>query len=205
MSYCPHCSELLTKPVKICPYCKKSVDMSLFSKMVEPGETSSKNKKVKRTIWLREHASIIWPMITLILGVVIGAILLFSYGELKFASERTEYEEKITQLQDEIKQKEQAANNSSQGFQEQLDAKDQIITILSEQKDILGRIINFTNRLSRNSTITPNTQQEADFFQRNVLYLNNQFETEQEKLKEIEFTPINTYNLQPVPQLMSQE
>lgn len=179
--------------------------MSLFSKMVEPGETSRKNKKVTRTIWLREHASIITPVITLIIGIVIGAILLFSYGELKFASERSEYEEKITQLHDEIIQKEQAANNSSQGFQEQLDAKDQIITILSEQKDILGRIINFTNRLSRNSTITPNSQQETDFFQRNVLYLNRQFETEQEKLKEIEFTPINTYNLLPVPQLLSQE
>jgi hypothetical protein len=136
---------------------------------------------------------------------VIGAILLYSYGEVKFASERTDYEERIVQLESEIKQKEQAADNSSRGFQDQLDQKDQIITVLSEQKDILGRIINFTSRFSTNSTITANSEQELDFFKRNVLYLNRQFEIQQEKLEETGFTPINAYNLLPIPQFLSPE
>ena len=205
MSYCPHCSELLTKPVKICPYCKKTVDINLYSQLVEPGESSGKSKKIVRKIWIREHANIILPAITLIIGVIIGAILLYSYGEIKFASERSDYEERIVQLENEIQQKEQVANNSSKGFQDQLDKKDQIITIISEQKDILGRIINFTKRFSTNSTITPNSEQEVDFFQRNVIYLNRQFETQQEKLKETGFTPINSYNLLPIPQFLAQE
>ena len=205
MSYCPHCSELLTKPVKICPYCRKAVDIDLFSQLVEPGDRSAKHKKVLRKIWLREHAYIILPAITVIIGMVIGAILLYGYGEVKFASERTDYEETIVQLENQIKQKEQAADNSSRGFQDQLDQKDQIITILTEQKDILGRIINFTNRFSTTSTITANSEQELDFFQRNVLYLNRQFEPQQEKLKETGYTPITTYNLLPIPQFLSQE
>lgn len=205
MSYCPHCSEFLTTPVKICPYCKKAVDMDMYSQLVEPGERSAKSKKILRRIWLREHTNIIYPLFTLILGIIIGAIILFIYGELKFVSERSDYEDRIAQLENEIKQKEKTANNSSQGFQDQLKIKDQIITILSEQKDILGRIINFTTRFSSNSTITPNSDQELDFFQRNVLYLNRQFETQQEKLKETGYSPINTYNLLPIPQFLTQE
>lgn len=205
MSYCPHCSELLTKPVKICPYCKKTVDIDLYSQLVKPSESSGKSKKILRKMWIREHTNFILPAVTLVIGVVIGAILLYSYGEIKFASERSDYEEQIVQLENEIKLKEEAASNSSIGFQDQLDKKDQIITILAEQKDILGRIINFTNRFSNNSTITAGSEQELDFFQRNVLYLNRQFEAQQEKLKETGYTPINAYNLLPIPQFLSQE
>ncbi len=99
MEYCPHCSSALSKEnFKKCPYCKKNIDMGDIAAVVEPGESSEKNKDAIRKIWFREHSSKIIPVITLIIGFVVGAVLLYSYAQLQFSNERSDYQNNITQL-----------------------------------------------------------------------------------------------------------
>jgi hypothetical protein len=80
--------------------------------------------------------------------------------------------------------------------------KDQIIAALAEQNHIYSRMIAFTSRLSRNSTITPNSPQDIDYFQRNIRYLLSLFEQEQEKLRETSFDVPDSYSLIPIPQFL---
>jgi len=202
MNYCPHCSKPLTKPVKVCPFCKKTVDIDMYAALFKPGETSTVSKKVIRKIWFQEHTNLIIPIISFIAGFILGAIILFGIAEAKFVSERSDYENRITELETVIKQKDQNANSTTAGFQTQINTKEAIINILLEQMDIMNRILNFTSRLANNSTITPNSAEEADYFKRNVLYLNRQFEIQQEKLKETGFSEPQSYNLIPIPQLL---
>ena len=79
--------------------------MDDIAAVVEPGESSEKNKDAMRKIWLREHSSKIIPIITLIIGFVIGAILLYSYAQIQFTNERSEYQETIANLNNTISQK----------------------------------------------------------------------------------------------------
>lgn len=202
MEYCPHCSAALTKEnFKKCPYCKKNIDMDDWAAVVEPGESSEKNKDAIRKIWFREHSSKIIPVITLMVGFIIGAILLYSYAQLQFANEKSEYQNTISTLNETISQKDANAGNEKTGFENIIKNKDGIISILAEQKDILANIINFTRRMSRNSTITLTTANEADYFKRNFSYLANQFNKQKEALEQTEFKSTKDYNLKTMPQI----
>lgn len=202
MEYCPHCSAALSKEnLKKCPYCKKNIDMDDWAAVLEPGESSEKNKDAIRKIWFREHSSKIIPVITLMVGFIIGAILLYSYAQLQFANEKSEYQNTISTLNETISQKDANAGNEKTGFENIIKNKDGIISILAEQKDILANIINFTRRMSRNSTITPTTANEADYFKRNFSYLANQFNKQKEALEQTEFKSTKDYNLKTMPQI----
>ena len=202
MEYCPHCSAALSKEnLKKCPYCKKNIDMGDIAAVVEPGESSDKNKDAIRKIWFREHSSKIIPVITLIVGFVVGAILLYSYAQLQFTNERSEYQDTIAQLNETISQKDANAGNEKSGFENKLKSKDDVITILAEQRDILANIINFTRRMSKNSKITPTTPNEADYFKRNFTYLSNQFNKQKEALDASEFQSTKQFNLETMPQI----
>ncbi|MCK5032972.1 MAG: hypothetical protein KAS18_05035 [Calditrichia bacterium] len=202
MEYCPHCSAALSKEnFKKCPYCKKNIDMDDWAAVVEPGESSEKNKDAIRKIWFREHSSKIIPVITLMVGFIIGAILLYSYAQLQFANEKSEYQNTISTLNETISQKDANAGNEKTGFENIIKNKDGIISILAEQKDILANIINFTRRMSRNSTITLTTANEADYFKRNFSYLANQFNKQKEALEQTEFKSTKDYNLKTMPQI----
>ena len=167
MDYCPHCSAALTREnLKKCPYCKKNIDIDDIAAVVEPGESSEKNKDAIRKIWFREHSSKIIPVITLIIGFIAGALLLYSYAQIQFSNERADYKDQISQLNETISQKDANAGSNKTEFENSLKSKDEVISILAEQRDILANIINFTRRMSRNSTITPNTPNEADYFNR---------------------------------------
>lgn len=203
MRYCPHCSEPLPKPVKICPHCKKSIDIKLLSSLYHTdSESSALNKRIRRKIWFREKLIIILPILALAIGMVIGGIVMFSYSQLQFASTKEDYQNQISSLQATIEQQKETAANSQLQTSEILDEKDQIIAALNEQSQLLSRIIGFTNRLARNSTITPNSPQEIDYFQRNVRYLQSLFNQEQEKLAETSYTTDYNYSLNPVPQFL---
>lgn len=202
MEYCPHCSAALSKEnLKKCPYCKKNIDMDDWAAVLEPGESSEKNKDAIRKIWFREHSSKIIPVITLMVGFIIGAILLYSYAQLQFANEKSEYQNTISTLNETISQKDANAGNEKTGFENIIKNKDGIISILAEQKDILANIINFTRRMSRNSTITLTTANEADYFKRNFSYLANQFNKQKEALEQTEFKSTKDYNLKTMPQI----
>jgi hypothetical protein len=202
MSYCPHCSELLPKPTKICPFCNKTVDLSLISSVYKPGESSDIQRKMKRKIWFREKLIIILPIIFLAVGLGVGAIAMFTFDEVRFASTRTEYEDRIATLQSTIEERDQNAASSQLELNQTLAEKDVIIGSLTEQNQLFSRMIAFTSRLARNSTITPASPQDIDFFQRNVRYLQNLFTQEQEKLAETSYEAPGSFNLIPIPQLL---
>jgi hypothetical protein len=205
MSYCPHCSaSLLKENLKKCPVCKKNINMKDMIAVVKPGETSEKNKDAIRKIWFREHSAKIIPVITLIFGLLIGAILLYSYIQLQFINEKSEYQSTITQLQDIISQKDSNAGDEKTAYENKLKIKDEIISILAEQKNILSNIINFTRRMSRNSTITPTIPNEVDYFKRNFIYLQNQYLKQEQLLVDIQYQDTSKYNLMTIPQLFEE-
>jgi hypothetical protein len=202
MPYCPHCSERLPKPTKICPFCNKTVDLGLISSVFKPGESSDIQKKMKRKIWFREKLIIILPVIFLAIGLAAGAIAMFAFDETRFASTRTEYEDRILTLESTIEERDQNAANSQIELNQTLAEKDLIIASLTEQNQLFSRMIAFTSRLAKNSTITPASPQDIDYFQRNIRYLQNLFTQEQEKLAETSYEVPGNYNLIPIPQLL---
>jgi len=202
MAYCPHCSEALPKPVKVCPFCNKSIDIQLISSMYEAGESSEMDKKVRRKIWFREKLLIILPMISLLIGLAVGAIAMLIFMEVQYAASRSSYEEQIKSFQDEISNREKTAANSNLSLNNTITEKNKIIASLTEQNSIFSRMIAFTSRLARASTITPTSPQDIDYFQRNIRYLQSLFNQEQEKLKEISYDSTATYNLTPIPQFL---
>ena len=203
MQYCYHCSEPITRPSKVCPHCKRSLDMSMFESMLTEHEESDINPNSLRRIWFQEHAHIIWPAVTLVIGFLIGGLVMFGIDRLQFAETRAELEEEIADLKSRIEQKEDATSDIRENLNSQLAAKDRIITILDDQKEILTRIINFTRRFAQSSLITPNSEADANSYKRNFLYLNNQFYDRQDELEATEHANIKNYNLQPVPQVLS--
>ncbi len=137
----------------------------------------------------------------MIVGLFIGSVFSYAYAQREFSIQRANYQNQITELQMTVAGKDSAVSNSREEFQRQLDSKNNIIEILTEQRKILIQIINFTRRLSNNSTITPNSADESNFFKRNVSYLNGQFAKEQEKLIETGYMSDNAGNLVTIPQL----
>jgi hypothetical protein len=202
MKYCPYCAFQLTKPSNVCPNCKKILDTGVLSEIYFSEEGSEVNKKLLRQKWFKEHSYIIFPILTLIIGFFVGGIIIYGYTQLQFKGERSGYQNTIAELKTTIANKDSSVANSNEEFQKELNLKNDIITALSEQKVILSRVINFTRRFSNNSIITPNSEEEADYFKRNVLYLNNQFEKQQEKLDETGFASDESYNLLTIPEIL---
>ena len=199
MKYCPYCAESLTKPTKICPYCKKTLEFDLIKEMLEPGETSQIDSKIKLKIWYKEKSHIIYPFITLIIGFIAGAILLYGFAQTQFVAERSDYKGKIATLEGTIQNNAEVAGNIKSDLETTVSRKDQIIQVLLAQKDIYSRINYFTSRLGNNSTITPNTTEDADYYKRNTLYLIKLFETSQDSLKKLELVDEKNYNLRGLP------
>lgn len=204
MIYCPYCAERLSKPFEVCPNCKKVLDMQALKQIYGTGKSSRINKRALRKLWFKEHGHIIAPLVTLIIGLAAGTILSYAYANVQFQDTRVDYESRISALQTAIEQKESTVGNVSENFEKQLQEKETIISILTEQKDILGRIIYFTNILTQNSRVLPDSTTHAEYFRRNVLYLGKQFEEQQEKLQTTGYSPVKDYNLKPIPQLLEQ-
>jgi hypothetical protein len=202
MVYCPHCSEALPKQVKVCPFCNKTIDAQLLSSLYEPGESSEVDKKIRRKIWFKEKLLFILPLLALIIGLVSGSAAMLAFTEIQYTSSRTAYEDQIKSLQEEIQKNQQSAVDSNQEMNKIIAQKDKIITSLAEQNSIFSRMVSFTNRLARSSTITPNSPQEIDFYQRNIRYLQSLFNQEQEKLREASYDSTGTFNLIPIPQFL---
>ncbi|HIE53347.1 MAG TPA: hypothetical protein EYP85_16465, partial [Armatimonadetes bacterium] len=154
MEYCPYCSNPLTEGASTCPHCKKSLDLSLIAHLYESGESSHINKAALRKIWYKEHRHIVLPVIFFLIGVFAGASGIYGFAQLQFQNERTELKSRITQLQDQIKQNQNAASQAKSGLEERLKEKDTIIKLLNEQKKLMGQAMAFTRRLARNSTIS---------------------------------------------------
>ena len=202
MKYCPYCAEALSKPTKICPYCKKSLEFDLIKEMLESGASSQIDKKAKIRIWYKEHSHIIYPFITLVIGFIAGAILLYGFAQTQFAGERSDYKETIASLEATIQNNASTANNTQTELEEIIARKDQIIDVLLEQKDLYSRMTYFTSRLGSNSTITPNNAEDVEYYKRNTLYLIRLFEESQAKLQTLDLEDEKSYNLRSIPSLL---
>ncbi len=201
MTYCPHCTERLTKPTKVCPHCKKLIDLSLHAALYQPGETSKLNRRALRKIWMAEHSHIITPILTFISGCIVGGIALFFYSQQSFVDERQSYATQIDSLKTVIESQEAAAGSLNDGFAHQLAGKDTIIVVLEEQRETLSKMLSFTARLARNSTISADSS-EAQYFRRNFRYLETQMEQQQEKLDKTGHKAKELNNLASIPQLL---
>ena len=204
MKYCPYCATQLNKPSKVCPNCKKVLDLDLLSELYTSGKGSYVNKKLLKQKWFKEHSYIIIPLITLLVGFLIGGIISYIYAKGEFGQEQTDYKNKISELQTTLANKDSAVSNSTDEFQKQLSLKNDIITILSEQKKILISVVNFTRRFARNSVITSDSVDESDYYKRNILYLNNQFESQQEKLVETGYSSEEANTVVTIPQILDE-
>ena len=139
----------------------------------------------------------------MVIGFIAGGILAYGFAQFQFSAERLDYDTKISGLEEQIQENQNTASNAQAGLNSQLAAKDNIISILDEQKELLTRIINFSRSFSQNSIITPNSNAIADRFKRNFDYLNDQFTSQQEQLRQTEHENIRRYNLQTIPQVLS--
>lgn len=204
MNYCPYCAAQITKPSKVCPNCKKSLDFELLNEIYTSGTGSQVNKQLLKQRWLKEHAHFVIPAITLLMGFLIGGLLSYTYAQGEFAGQRADYKSKIAELQTTIANKDSAVSNSAEEFQNQLTLKDDIITVLSEQKKTLLSVASFTRRLARNSTITPNSADESDYYRRNILYLKGQFEKQQEELVATGYSSEAANDVITIPQIFEE-
>ncbi len=203
MEYCPYCSNPISKETSVCPHCKKNLDISLLENLYLSGaESSHVSKAALRKLWYKEHRHIVLPVIFFIIGAIFGAIGIYGYAQLQFQNERGELNDRIRQLQAQIKQDQSSTNSLKQSFEQQLDEKKAIINLLTEQKKLMGQAMAFTRRLARNSTINANNQAQIDYFVRNIRYLNNQFEKKQEELKKLNADQGLSPNLNTIPQFL---
>lgn len=204
MEYCPFCSGELVKPVKICPHCKKSLDMDIYQAIFKPGASSKLNKKARRSLWFKENSRFIFPVIFLAIGLLAGSAGMFGFAALHFQSTQNALDQEIVALKTQVKQIEQHTGAASDSLEHFIKQQNTVIQLLAEENKLVRQIITFTRRLSRNSSIVPNTQNEAVYFRRNFRYLNSQYEAQQQKLANTFYKPEENYNLETIPELLQE-
>ena len=150
---------------------------------------------------MAEHSHIITPLMTFLAGCIIGGIALFFYSQQSFVEERQSFQTHVDSLNTAIQAKEAATGSLNDGFEKQLAGKDSIILVLEEQRETLNKMLTFTGRLARNSTISADSS-EAQYFRRNFRYLESQLEKQQEKLDKTGHKLDKLSNLASIPQLL---
>ena len=205
MQYCPHCAATLVKSTKVCPACNKSLDIDLLSHLYQSNESTAPNRRIARKIWLQEHTFTVLPLAGMVIGLLLGILLAFGYSKIQAASERSQLDEKIIALQDSIKQQIAAAGSATADLQNNLQNREEIIKRLNEQIQILVKIINFTRRFASNSIISTPDEEEIGTYRRNVLYLINQYNEQQEKLNQVGMGEANNLYLITIPQVFEQQ
>lgn len=202
MIYCPNCATRLNKALEVCPYCKKVMDIKVIKELFTTKGASQFNRGVMSKIWFKEHGHIIIPIIMIVVGLAIGTAVSFGYANVQFHNEVLGFETQLFDLQITIEQNKSTVDHIRSEMNQQLVSKEEVITILTEQKKLLGQIISFTNRLTRNSTMHPDSTSEAEYYSRNVRYLISQFEKQEEKLDQMGIMTVKPSTLKPIPQLL---
>lgn len=203
MHYCPYCSEPISAGAKSCPHCKRSLEIELMQQLYQGNlESSHIDPRIKRKMWFRERRILFYPLIALIVGLVAGAIISYGYAQIGFSSEREEHAATVEKLQAEIDGLKQAQGSAQSGFEAQLAEKDALIDLLTKERDAMGRVIYFTRRMARNSTITPNSEAEVTRFKNNLSYLQRLFDGYQETLKTKNFGGYKEFNLKTLPMFL---
>ena len=159
-------------------------------------------KSALRKIKIKERMRFVWPGVTLLIGFVVGGIILYLFSLGQFAMEKNELNSQIDSLSIQINDLNASASNAQSGLQSELQSKDKIIDILSEQRKSATSIINFTRRFTTNSVITVGSEEDITFFRNNFIYLRRQFLDQQEKLDSTGFNQTGRFNLKTIPQFL---
>lgn len=202
MEYCPYCAGRVPANAKTCPSCKKAIDLHQIENLYND-DTVEIKKSVARSLWFKENSRFIFPIIFLLIGLAVGAAFAYSYSLVNFAGKDSDYQKQIQDLQQTANNNATQANKNTASLQQQLDQKDQIITILKNQRRFMSQVINFTRRLAENSTITTTDPSQTDYYRRNIRYLINQYNLENEKMTQLGVEDRDSFNLQTLPQLLS--
>jgi len=202
MEYCPHCSGAITKPAKVCPHCKKSLNLQMYQSVYKPAETSVPNKAAIRKLWFKENSRYILPVLFLIGGMIAGVIGTLSYSALHFQSRQNAFEQEIANLNSSLQQAGSIAASAADSLNTHVLQQDTVIQIIAEKNKLLRQIIVFTRRLANNSNVQPRSESEANYFRRNFKYLERQYETQQQKLLTTHFKPEERYNLKTIPKFL---
>jgi len=204
MEYCPFCSGPLSSNSKVCPHCNKSLDLDIYQSVFSPGQTSKINKKAARKLKFKENARYIFPVIFLIIGLVVGAVSLFSYSAVHFQSSKIAFEKEIINLNSKIESNLNRAGVVQDSLQLVINRQDTVIQYLGELENHSRQIITFSRRLARNSVITPNSEDQVQYFRRNYLYLNRLYGQKYEDLKALDYPVVESYNLLVFPNLITE-
>ena len=203
MRYCPYCSAQISETAKSCHNCKKSLDFEAIASVFEAGKASAVNKSALRKIWIKEHARFVWPVLTLVIGFIAGGAILYSLALVQASAEKDSLNIEIEDLKNQISQLNSEAKNAQSGLQGEIQAKDEIISILTAERQTLTRIINFTRSFTNNSIITPNSESDATGFRNNFRYLRKKFEGQQDQLNNTAFANNRKFNLKTAPQFLA--
>jgi len=205
MRYCPYCSAAVSEKSNTCHNCKKSLDLEQVREVYrasEAGESAEINKQAVRRLWLQEHMRFIMPAITLLAGLAIGALIAFVAMKASFAAEKSALTQNITSLRDSLAQQRQMSMAARGDLASDLETKDKIISLLSDQRETMARVINFTRRLANNSQIIPASDSESQYYRNNVRYLIRQYQQQQDELIAAGADSPPNYNLETVPQML---
>ena len=204
MEYCPYCSGPLSKPAKVCPHCKKSLDLQAYQSVFEPGETTKTNKKALRRLWFKEHSRFLFPLLFLMIGLTAGAVAMFSYSALHFQLKQNSLEQEITALNSRLSEAGANTASISDSLKASILTRDTVIRILTEKNKLLRQIIVFTRRIANNSLVQPHSEGEANYFRRNFKYLEKQYEAQRQKQEATYFKAPKKPNLKTIPKLLEE-
>ena len=202
MEYCPYCSGPISRPAKICPHCKKSLDLQIYQSVFEPGETTHTNKKALRRLWFKEHSRFLLPLLFLVIGLIVGAVAMFGYSAVHFQLKQSSLEQEIGTLNSRLQAAGVHTTAVSDSLKASVFARDTVIQILAEKNKLLRQIIVYTRRMANNSLIQPHSEGEVNFFRRNFKYLEKQYEVQRQKQEKTYLKTPKKYNLKTIPKLL---
>ncbi len=204
MEYCPFCSGPINKPAKVCPHCKKALDLHIYQSVFEPGETTETNKKALRKLWFKEHSRFLIPFLFLLIGLSLGAAAMFGYSALHFQLKQNSMEQEITTLNSRLNDAGANTASLSDSLNTSILARDTVVQILAEKNKLLRQIIAFTRRMANKSQLTPQSVNEVNYFRRNFKYLEKQYEAQRQKQEETYFKAPKKPNLKTIPKLLKE-
>lgn len=202
MRYCPYCSEPVSQKARTCSNCKRMLDMEILVEALDTTEESEIKKSALRKIKAKENMRFVWPGIAAIIGFIAGGIIFYLIALAQFSIEKGDFTTQADSLNTKITSLKTSVENAKSGLQSELDSKEKIIDILSQQRESVTRIINFTRRFAESSVISAGSEEEVVFFRNNFIYLRSQFLNQQDVLDSTDFRQSSRFNLKTIPQFL---
>ena len=205
MIYCYHCIARLSKDHKVCPHCNKTLDLAMLKRIFHTDTGGDSKGFAALKIWLWEHNRILMPIILFLFGMGVGFPVWWGYAQVRIAAALSQYETQIVSLQSKVADIENQQEKDRERFETQLAQKDSVITLVASQKETLTKLINLTRSMILSADIIPNSQDDADFYRRNTLYLISVFSEQEEALAAAGYRSSKIYDLQTIPEFLTEQ